>query len=115
MFPPPAGQAPTGQQNPALLMGFGDLHMYSIVDQLQLPSGLEPGDYVLGFRCGIDACAADLSSQPAPPLLLQHNHNAVDLLCVDAAQMGHGAVRTSVELLLERENCRVAWHYVYSY
>eukprot|EP01043_Picozoa_sp_COSAG02_P075647 COSAG02_NODE_15697_length_1148_cov_0.937083_3_plen_43_part_01 len=43
MFPPPAGQAPTGQQNPALLMGFGDLHMYSIVDQLQLPTELEPG------------------------------------------------------------------------
>jgi len=28
-------------------MGFGDLHAYSIVDQLQVPAGIEPGAYVL--------------------------------------------------------------------
>ena len=50
MFPPPAGQAATGQQYPWLLMGFGDLHDYSIVDRLQLPSGLAAGEYVLSFR-----------------------------------------------------------------
>jgi hypothetical protein len=62
MFPPPAGQSPTGQQNPALLMGFGDLHMYSIVDELQLPHDLEPGDYVLGFRWDTEQFAQVWSS-----------------------------------------------------
>ena len=28
-------------------MGFGDLHAYSIVDQLQVPAAIEPGAYVL--------------------------------------------------------------------
>ena len=47
MYPPPPGQSSTGQQDPTQLMGFGDLHAYSIVDQLQVPAGIEPGAYVL--------------------------------------------------------------------
>jgi hypothetical protein len=36
--------------------------MYSIVDELQLPHDLEPGDYVLGFRWDTEQFAQVWSS-----------------------------------------------------